>query len=729
MHRIDNDTLVMTLFLVHQKFYITPSLGKYLISIVKLERFFKYTPNCEYMFDGEGRNESRGGNLGRRRMLQLSGVSTLGTLFIGSAAGEEDDEVGTEASHQVTVTGPDQVEIGSTREYQAGGYQGSGNYGYFWSVEGDGSISEDGDTAEVTFDSQGWYTVSVTVADLEHGEILGGDDMDVLAGEEPSPVEVTLYGRDELIVDQETEITASPDADDVDIEYDWTVTDAVPLEYDIEEKDETAFVTFHTDGEFTLQIDYETEEGYQSEATMEFLVVDVQPYIDQKAGTIDQIRNLVTARTHIEESEADARVDQRAEALLEDIKNGAFDAGPDQYEEALKRMNAAEEVTSTTTEAVVGDGSIFRDIIDAIWDATTGGAIELALFFIPGSGALTKLNKSILKDIARYGNRMAETLSGPTGPASQIGRVISQAKEFKTDQIKMWADNNPGEVDDAAHTLTEEGLVDLNLQVQNMNIIDMLDDGKDDLAEAYFEWYYFDPSDLIEMAERVPLPGTWDLPMKEVLFEFPVDDLPPEYRIILDEILDRVLPDDGPFQIDPEDFGLYTPQEVENLADMVEQIAGEAVGEDVAVNSQIDNRMEDIRAEIGTLHETNDVLRDLVTFRFTNGIRDLDLVADQCLDALDTIESVFTGLSIGFALFSLGLVLLGVMSAKTGGGAILGLSIGAVLGLLATAFSVMSVFTNLLYAKGGIAYLAVLPDLHYIGTYGLTRTPLGGVDP
>ena len=304
--------------------------------MVNLERFFKYTLNLEYMSDSEGRNESRGGNLGRRRMLQLSGVTTFGTLFVGSAAGEEEDEVETEASHQVSVSGPSNVEVGGSYQYQAGGYEGSGNYAYFWSSSG--TISGDGKTVTVTFDSEGMHTVSVTVADLDQGIPLGGDEMDVQAVSEE--VDMELEGPDEIVMDRTATFTAHADPGDAAFErIEWDVLYVNDDEFDVVEENDglTAEIEFHTEGTRTVRVEYETDQGYRDSETVRLEVVDLDWYVNKKLALSDEVTRL----------SASINERQRVEPTLASIEQRARDGvvAPTTARDAINRMRLAEDVT------------------------------------------------------------------------------------------------------------------------------------------------------------------------------------------------------------------------------------------------------------------------------------------------------------------------------------------------------------------------------------------------
>ena len=693
------------------------------------------------MSDKKSGKREKTPHLLRRRILQISGGTAFSGLLyddvVGQAAATDD---GADGNLRVQLCGPTNVGPGE-ETYTARVEGGQGDLDFDWNafVLPDGwdvPVDADGNTAEISF---GWNSEHGVAVEVEDDETSASDAITVDVQNDPGPpnnpcdgtsdpmpVDVGLVGRDWLKVGHEFEFQAIPDDDDATLEYEWSVEDAGSHEYDISGEGDTISVTFYTEGEFTLRVDYETDAGYESDATTTFEVVDLQPYVDAKAGTIDEIRNHAAAMNHIGGGEADARVDQKAEALLEDIEDCVFDTRPDQYEEALKRMDAAEGVTSAATEAVTGQETIFGRIIDSIINFVTGAALELVP--ISGTGILRKVNKSIVRDAARTADRASESLRGkgvsvPVTPSRRINRIISDSKERRADTIEEWAVNNPDDADEILDEIVKDIPLDIVLGIGSSLVsqLDAVDDAKTDLEEEFFEMYYFGSqfgdTDILD-------PEELDLPSKELTYEIPIDDLP---WYIADP-----LPTDGiTIEVDPEDFGFHTPPEIDDLEDVIDQLddqAPETEVEDISINGYIDREMDALRDEIGSLEQTDDDVRDIVETVISQGIETIDDVVEQCLEFLDWTS---LGLSIVSVLFTIGFVLAilaAVLSAKTGIGPAVSLAFAMKLLTIGTVISYVSLYLELLQAKVGIGYLGMINGSHQMGTSGLTRTNLGGLD-
>ena len=160
-------------------------------------------------------------SLSRRRLLQLSGVGTAGSLFLGEASAEDDDkddDVSAE-SIQVAVVGQTELMVGNQHEYTAAISGSAGNKSYFWGSTGEVIGPDDERTATVRFDSPGSHRVSVIVTD---GRFDAADTLEVTVEQEPLEVEIDEAPRQVQVGDSAT-FSADANRDPGNVSYTWTV--------------------------------------------------------------------------------------------------------------------------------------------------------------------------------------------------------------------------------------------------------------------------------------------------------------------------------------------------------------------------------------------------------------------------------------------------------------------------------------------------------------------------
>ena len=163
-------------------------------------------------------------SVSRRRILQLSGVSTAGGLFVGEASADDDDDDDDWTERiQVSVVGPTEPTVGTEYEYTAAVSDGPGDESYFWGASGEVVGPNDEETATVRFDSPGTHQVAVLVTD---GQIDAGDTLEVTVGEDGGGGELDVEIEDapqQVQAGREATFSAEANRDPSYVSYTWTV--------------------------------------------------------------------------------------------------------------------------------------------------------------------------------------------------------------------------------------------------------------------------------------------------------------------------------------------------------------------------------------------------------------------------------------------------------------------------------------------------------------------------
>ena len=434
--------------------------------------------------------------------------------------------------------------------------------------------------------------------------------------------------------------------------------------------------------------------------------------IAEKSGLIDEIQGLAAEPFVLGPAPA---ADARAQRLLGDIDDDEFGADTDQYEEALERMIAAEDVTRAATDTVTGEGSVTRRNLKNLYGFAIGGLIEL-LDKVTG-GIVRRIANSIISSVARKTDDVARALKGrtriPDEQLTQIQRRLNQKTTESYYTFKGFANENPGKTEDileatGSYTLNRikdvgEGIV--SALEPDTTILDVIN-------QLYFEAYYFE-DDWPEV--RIPQPEEISLPDVDVSYDVPDEDLPP--------LLRRAVPDTVGFDIDTPD--LPVPDAYNDAASLLE--AGIDVAGAGGINTEIDDSMNELDAAIGSLSIQNDDTRAAVRDGATSGITGVSALTNGILDLIEGLQDLLGGLAELLEFAVIITVAAAAAAIVTGVGTLGLLGVAGTIATISGALSAIKVLLDGVQVLTGQGYLNALTFFHGTMVRGIAESDLEGV--
>ncbi|PSP80820.1 hypothetical protein BRC81_01670 [Halobacteriales archaeon QS_1_68_20] len=440
----------------------------------------------------------------------------------------------------------------------------------------------------------------------------------------------------------------------------------------------------------------------------------IDDLVDEKRGLIDSIRDHAGAT--IGRDEADILVDNEAEFLVDDIENDEFDVDDDQYREALERMIAAEEATETSTDTVTGNDNPMRRNLENLYSLLTGAAIEL--LSAAAGGIIKRVVNSIVRGIARKFDDLVRGLNGRGIISESTMESVQGTLNGITTQsyytFKSFNENHPDVADDVVSTAGSESLS--AAQGAAEGILDELNDGRslmDIVEELYFEGYYFEPDWPVI---NIPSPDEIEVPDLQFSYDVPDEELP--------NWAQGAVPDEINFDYDTPDIDL--PDGIDDVTNVLEEI--QEVASSGGIDTSIDDRMDSLEDDLGSLSEQDDATRSAVTNGLTTGISGFSLVTDALIDLLEGLQDLLSGISDFLSYLSIAAVVAGLALIATGVGTLGLLGAAGTLATVSGALGIIALAVDGVQIAVGQNYLSSLTTIHHGGTYALTRTDLGGVD-
>ena len=478
----------------------------------------------------------------------------------------------------------------------------------------------------------------------------------------------------------------------------------------------------------------------EDEASIPIEVTDdecpLQPEIQAKRATIANIRD-TAAGFGLPYGE----VDQHAEVLLDEIADEDDCADTDdeeeleQFEEAVERMLAAEDITERATDAATeADGPLER-IVDLLYEIAKG-KVEQYIRRVAG-GWVGKILDDITSQTFRaledmldsYANRGVighETFNAIKDHLNQVTIAAYYAIEAINDGTHPGFDEDDEPWEEIVDHLHSEGASGARAIADELGVTDAVEDGigddiptpRDALAELLFRGYYDSPW-LPEL--HVPAPEEIETPNVDVSLNLPNDYLPWG--------LGDLLPDVIEFDIDTPDIPL---PEVPVFTDVhrVRDGLGVDPGLPAGVNNSIDNRMRNLELALGNLDAQSADAREHVRDVMTGGIDAVNDVATAVFDGMDWLSERIGWLADkAGSLATLTLALAGVaLVTVTGLGVAIALA-GAALKIIAftAKLTAAQLFLSKLQAAVGAASALYYANLHHVGVIGIVEDDLGGV--
>lgn len=206
---------------------------------------------------------------------------------------------------------------------------------------------------DVTFLERGLNRVSA-VHPLEINAY-GYKDVQVTGG--PPPVDVEIVGPSELVADKAYEFEARPEQQGVEFAVlEWDVPSVADTQFEETGSGHTVDIEIKEEGEFKIELYYETEEGYSNTAYTFVDVFDLSRDRENKLELAAEIDDLAVALEEVDIAD-----------VLDDIivhaKSGR--ASPSTAREAIYRMRLMEDVTETTL-AGMGPGTAWSPETDLV---------------------------------------------------------------------------------------------------------------------------------------------------------------------------------------------------------------------------------------------------------------------------------------------------------------------------------------------------------------------------
>lgn len=434
--------------------------------------------------------------------------------------------------------------------------------------------------------------------------------------------------------------------------------------------------------------------------------------VQEKDSLIGEIQSL--AGLTVGEDEARSSVDQRAATLLEDIRNDEFSASSVQYNEALERMVSSEEITRAATETVTGDDSPMESNLENLFSLIKGVAVEL--LSTATGGLLRSVVDSITRTTIGLFDDLLRSFSGRGVISDSTYRTVSGAIDSGTEQVyrqfRGWSRANPDQADEIAGNMRGQGLA--AVADGATGLLQDLNDGRSVLStieELYFESYYHSPDwpDL-----EIPDPSQVELPDLEFTYDVPDEELPfPANQAVPDEIS---------YSYGSPDIDL--PAGLEELTDAIEQ-AGDVAGSG-GINTTIDDQMDHLAENIGSLDRQDDGRRTEIAGGLTSGISGMSQVTETLIDLLEGLQGLLSEASewVGYA--SIVAVGAAVVTSATAIGPVVSLGAAGTLASAAGALGIAALAIDGLQIATGQSYLGYLTDIHAVGTVTVTESPLGG---
>ena len=299
---------------------------------------------------GEGtHSDDRTGELLRRRVLQLSGAGLAGVPLLNfsiedAAADEvEADELSVPDYDRndwpgIQIDGPAVAEVGEKNTYEVE-EELKPDHLNWRALHNDGGkrpeLEGGGLSVDVTFLERGSHTVRAE--DTFYGT---NGSMNVTATGGPTPVDIEIRGPQELVADTGYQFEARPDKGGITFDkLDWSVTSLSGSEFDVVGTGLNVEIEIYTEGRYSLELEYETSEGYSRTANTTVEVFDLSRDRQNKVALADEVERLAV---NLEENDLTETLDR----IIARAKNGVV--APSTAREAIYRMQLAEDLTETT---------------------------------------------------------------------------------------------------------------------------------------------------------------------------------------------------------------------------------------------------------------------------------------------------------------------------------------------------------------------------------------------
>lgn len=438
----------------------------------------------------------------------------------------------------------------------------------------------------------------------------------------------------------------------------------------------------------------------------------IDELLTEKDGLIDEIQGLAAEPFVLGSA---PEVDARAQQLVGAIDDDAFDADTAQYEEALERMIAAEDVTRTATETVTGEGSVTRRNLRNLYGFAIGGLIEL-IDKVTG-GVARRVANSIISSVARKTDDVARALKGRTRiPDEQLTQIQRRLNEKTTESyftLKGFANENPDETEEI---LEATGSYSLNrIKDAGEGIVSSLEPDTsilDVINQLYFEAYYFE-DDWPEV--RIPQPEELRFPDVDVSYDVPDEELP--------SLLRQVVPDTVGFDLDTPD--LPVPDAYDDAVSVLE--AGIDAAGAGGIDTEIDDSMAALDEKIGSLSTQDDDTRAAVREGATSGITGVADLTTGVLDVIEGLQDVLGELTELLEFAVIATVAAAVAAIVTGVGTLGLLGVAGTIASISGALSVIKVLLDGVQVVTGQAYLNALTVFHGTTVPAIAESDLGGV--
>lgn len=447
----------------------------------------------------------------------------------------------------------------------------------------------------------------------------------------------------------------------------------------------------------------------------------LEALIDQKRAKIGAIQS--AAGTSLGAGEAESTVDKRAEQLLVDIEEDAFEASEAQYREALERMNAAEEVTQTATDIAIEDGALVDSTVSNVWSASVSAASELASKV--GGSILKRVFDGLMNSLNSITGRLLDSLRGAGAISDDAADdILDKAREMQTRHfytMQAVPENDRGEI---TRKFGGDGVSETADAARSMGLVESLKNETEELQaeleEYLFENFYYRKSPQTFAAMIPPTPDEIELPDVHADVDVPDEMLPwwvDDSLRIPDEISIDFTAD-----VDlPEVPVLDDLNDVKNGANVDLSGAG-------GVNAVVDEAMDDLDDLLGTLGEQDDAVREDVSAVGRNSTAVLSNLAEHLVTVVEDIqEGVLKDVEdLVTLLMVVGVAGTAILLA-TGVGAVLMVQATILMAQVATVLSAMQVILDVFQTLAGVGTLGMMAVVHYIAVDAITSSDLGGV--
>ncbi|NEU59229.1 hypothetical protein [Halorussus sp. MSC15.2] len=452
--------------------------------------------------------------------------------------------------------------------------------------------------------------------------------------------------------------------------------------------------------------------------------------VDEKRTRIEAIRDMVASSTG--DDGVENRVDGEAEVFLDRVTSECGSASSSelrQFQEALERMVAAEDVTEAATEAGTESGGLIDRTTSNIWSLS----VSIATKYVTdkASSLLQKGVNSIVKRLQSVSQGTLDSLLGKgiidSETADDVLQQVSTLKQEHADAFSSISENDKEEL---VREFTDKGTKEAYGLAERNGLTSALEDGtefaKGKINDALFGSVYFLDTPEPIPPVHVPTPDELTIPDLHVEVPFPDELVPWWLEGTVESLTSLEVPDNIDFDLRTPDLDLPEMGILDDIND-VRAGAGVELADVDGISPTIDGRVRTLNDNLGDLSEQQSQMRDRVVSITGDGIGNIVSFTERFIAIIEQIAEKIEEKAKNLNQLAMILGLVGAALLLTPIGPVLLLKAAIVLTKAVAVLSSLQMALDAIQIAVGAGTLKYVETVHHIGTGAVVGSPLEGV--